>query len=191
LSTLESEAETAECVLRDAQEKVDVLNGQLAGLDFKFADPEAKFDRRRVKGVVAKLMRVSDPATATALEVVAGGKLFQVVVDTEVTGKALLAKGKLAKRVTIVPLNKIDGRGATDKQLSAAKDVSGGDAKLALSLGDVRRRREERHVLRLRQGFRVQGRRHRACRGVPQRRARQLRDGRGGLIKPLRVAHRG
>jgi structural maintenance of chromosome 2 len=134
LSTLESEAETAETVVREMQEKVDVLNGQLAGLDFKFADPEAKFDRRRVKGVVAKLMRVSDPATATALEVVAGGKLFQVVVDTEVTGKALLAKGKLAKRVTIVPLNKIDGRGATDTQLSAAKDVSGGDAKLALSL---------------------------------------------------------
>ena len=134
LAKLESEAETAETAVREMQEKVDVLNGQLAGLDFKFADPEAKFDRRRVKGVVARLMRVADPATATALEVVAGGKLFQVVVDTEVTGKALLAKGKLAKRVTIVPLNKIDGRGATEAQMAAAREVSNGDARLALSL---------------------------------------------------------
>jgi hypothetical protein len=35
-----------------------LLSGQLAGLDFKFRDPEAKFDRGRVKGVVAKLMQV-------------------------------------------------------------------------------------------------------------------------------------
>ena len=131
---LESAADAAEAALRSAQERVDVLNGQLAGLDFKFADPEAKFDRSRVKGVVAKLMRVADPAAATALEVVAGGKLFQVVVDTEVTGKALLAKGKLAKRVTIVPLNKIDGRAVEPARVAAAEAVSGGDARLALSL---------------------------------------------------------
>ena len=31
-----------------------------------------------------------------------------MVVDTEVTGKALLARGQLQKRVTIIPLNKID-----------------------------------------------------------------------------------
>ena len=53
-------------------------------------------------------MQVKDPAASTALEVVAGGKLYQVVVDTEVTGKALLSKGQLQKRVTIIPLNKID-----------------------------------------------------------------------------------
>jgi len=134
LGALEQESETAESAVRSAQERVDVLNGQLAGLDFKFADPEAKFDRRRVRGVVAKLMRVADPATATALEVVAGGKLFQVVVDTEVTGKALLAKGKLAKRVTIVPLNKIDGRPVSESQIAAAARASDGEARLALSL---------------------------------------------------------
>ena len=134
LGALEQESETAESAVRSAQERVDVLNGQLAGLDFKFADPEAKFDRRRVRGVVATLMRVADPATATALEVVAGGKLFQVVVDTEVTGKALLAKGKLAKRVTIVPLNKIDGRAVSESQIAAAARASDGDARLALSL---------------------------------------------------------
>ena len=86
-------------------------------------------------GVVAKLMRVADPATATALEVVAGGKLFQVVVDTEVTGKALLAKGKLAKRVTIVPLNKIDqGAPSPNRKSPPPRGLPDGDARLALSL---------------------------------------------------------
>ena len=59
-----------------------------------------------MKGVVAKLVRMKDPADATALEVAAGGKLYQVVVDTEATAKALLSKGQLRNRVTIVPLNK-------------------------------------------------------------------------------------
>ena len=79
-------------------------------------------------------MQVKDPAASTALEVVAGGKLYQVVVDTEVTGKALLSKGQLQKRVTIIPLNKIDARTCTGAQQKAADRVSNGDAKLALSL---------------------------------------------------------
>lgn len=78
-----------------------------AGLDFRFRDPEARFDRSRVKGVVAKLVTIKDTASATALEVAAGGKLFQVVVDTEATAKALLAKGQLRSRVTIIPINKV------------------------------------------------------------------------------------
>jgi hypothetical protein len=41
-------------------------------------DPERGWDHNRVKGVVAKLVRVKDPAVATALEVAAGGRLYQV-----------------------------------------------------------------------------------------------------------------
>ncbi len=41
-------------------------------------DPERGWDHGRVKGVVAKLVRVRDPAAATALEVAAGGRLYQV-----------------------------------------------------------------------------------------------------------------
>lgn len=40
-------------------------------------------------------------------QVAAGGKLFNVVVDTETTGKQLLQNGELRRRVTIIPLNKI------------------------------------------------------------------------------------
>ena len=134
VAELESRRDAADADVRAAQEKVDVLSGQLSGLDFKFKDPEARFDRSRVKGVVAKLMQVKDPAMSTALEVVAGGKLYQVVVDTEVTGKALLSKGQLQKRVTIIPLNKIDARTCTETQVAAAHRASKGDAQLALSL---------------------------------------------------------
>lgn len=41
------------------------------------------------------------------LQVAAGGKLYNVVVDTETTGKQLLQHGDLRRRVTIIPLNKI------------------------------------------------------------------------------------
>lgn len=47
-------------------------------MDFQYKDPDRGFDRASVKGVVAKLVRVKDPATTTALEVAAGGKLYQV-----------------------------------------------------------------------------------------------------------------
>lgn len=50
---------------------------RMAGLDFQFRDPERGFDRARVKGVMAKLVRIRDAATTTALEVAAGGKLYQ------------------------------------------------------------------------------------------------------------------
>ena len=44
----------------------------------------------------------------TALEIAAGGRLYNVVVDNEVVGKDLLQHGRLKKRVTIIPLNKIN-----------------------------------------------------------------------------------
>ena len=58
---------------------------------------------------MAQLLRVRDPATAMALEAVAGGKLHQVVVDNDRTAKALLSRGHLANRVTLIPLNKVRG----------------------------------------------------------------------------------
>lgn len=50
-------------------------------------------------------------------------QLYNIVVDTEETGKDLLQKGKLKKRYTIIPLNKI-----------AAKSISSDVIKKAQSL---------------------------------------------------------
>ena len=60
--------------------------------------------------------------------------MVQVVVDSDATSKALIAKGQLRQRVTIIPLNRVNARTASDRQLAAANKAAGQDAKLALSL---------------------------------------------------------
>lgn len=44
-------------------------------LQFDYRDPEKNFDRRKVSGLVCKLIKVKDVKNATALEVAAGGKV--------------------------------------------------------------------------------------------------------------------
>ncbi len=74
-----------------------------------------------MSGVVAELISVQRPETTTALEIAAGGKLYNVVVDTETTGKLLLSKGNLKRRVTIIPLNKIRPQVASRDTVKAAE----------------------------------------------------------------------
>lgn len=95
--------------IRELQEQADGLKRRVANIDFTYADPTPNFDRSRVKGLVAQLFTLDkDKSEAgTALEITAGGRLYNVVVDTEITGTQLLQNGKLRKRVTIIPLNKI------------------------------------------------------------------------------------
>ena len=58
-------------------------------------------------------------------QVAAGGKLYNVVVDSEQTGKLLLEKGGLRRRITIIPLNKIEGSSIPQRvQETASKLVS-------------------------------------------------------------------
>jgi len=118
----------------DLQEKVEALSGELRGLEFEFADPERGFNRNRVKGTLAKLVRVQDENAYTALEVAAGGKLYQVVVDTEETGKKVLTKGQLKRRVTIIPLNKVQAKQLPNNVVERARNVSGGEAKPSIDL---------------------------------------------------------
>ncbi|XP_051143191.1 structural maintenance of chromosomes protein 2-1-like [Andrographis paniculata] len=117
------------------KEEARILSSQLSNVEFSYNDPEKNFDRSRVKGVVAKLIKVKDKSAMVALEVAAGGKLFNVVVDSEDTGKKLLQKGSLRRRVTIIPLNKIQSHPATQRVQNAAVNLVGkGNAEVALSL---------------------------------------------------------
>ena len=81
----------------------------MSNIDFNYSDPSPNFDRAKVKGLVAQLFTMDrqHSRAAMALEVCAGGRLYNVVVDNAETGTQLLQKGKLKKRVTIIPLNKI------------------------------------------------------------------------------------
>lgn len=105
---LEEEIATRSQTVSDLREKVDASQSSLNHLlNFDYSSPSRDFDRKKVKGLLIRLVSVKDPKQATALEIAAGGKLYNVVVDSEQTGKDLLAKGNLKKRVTIIPLNKI------------------------------------------------------------------------------------
>ncbi|GMF08858.1 unnamed protein product [[Candida] boidinii] len=60
--------------------------------------------------------------------------VFNIVVDTEVTGSQLLEKGRLRKRVTIIPLNKISVRRTSTQALNSAKRLCPNKVELALNL---------------------------------------------------------
>ncbi|XP_068669506.1 structural maintenance of chromosomes protein 2-1-like [Aristolochia californica] len=117
------------------KDEIRILSGKLANVQFTYRDPVKNFDRSKVKGVVARLIKVKDKSAMTALEVTARGKLFNVVVDTENTGKQLLQNGDLRRRVTIIPLNKIQSHAVPQRvQEAASRLVGEGNAALALCL---------------------------------------------------------
>lgn len=121
--------------VQNLKDEIRNISAQLASVEFTYRDPMKNFDRSKVKGVIAKLLKVKDGSTMTALEVTAGGKLFNVVVDTENTGKQLLQNGDLRRRVTIIPLNKIQSHTVPPRvQHAAVKLVGKENAELALSL---------------------------------------------------------
>ncbi|KAI3970129.1 hypothetical protein MKW92_029745 [Papaver armeniacum] len=122
-------------VVQKLRDETRILSGQSARAQFTYRDPVKDFDRSKVKGMIAKLVKVKDSSTLTALEVTAGGKLYNVVVDNENTGAQLIEKGGLRNRVTIVPLNKIQHNVLhADVQQDAVKMVGDGNGDIALSL---------------------------------------------------------
>lgn len=135
-SSLRDRKDVESKAVRQLLEKRDAVKSKLAVLDFDYADPVRGFDRSQVKGLVASLVSVSQEhfTAATALEVCAGGRLYNVVVENEVVGSQLLDKGQLRKRVTMIPLNKINAFVASAKTLDAVKKVSKDRAHLALTL---------------------------------------------------------
>lgn len=122
--------------IRNLRQESDGLKRRVANIDFNYADPVPNFDRSKVKGLVAQLFTLDKEHTraGTALEICAGGRLYNVVVDTEVTGTQLLKNGKLRKRVTIIPLNKISAFKASAQTIATAHKIAPGKVNLALSL---------------------------------------------------------
>ncbi|KAK4995780.1 Structural maintenance of chromosomes protein 2, partial [Elasticomyces elasticus] len=133
---MHSEEATLQNRIRELREQIDTLRRRVAKIDFSYSDPSPNFDRSRVKGLVAQLFNLEEQHTraGTALEICAGGRLYNVVVDTAETGTQLLQNGELKKRVTIIPLNKIAAFRATAEKIGAAQKLAPGKVDLALSL---------------------------------------------------------
>ena len=122
--------------IRELRQEADEMRRKVANIDFSYSDPTPNFDRSRVKGLVAQLFTLDKNHTRAgiALEICAGGRLYNVVVDSASTGKQLLENGRLKKRVTIIPLNKISAFRASAAKVGAAQNLAPGKVDLALSL---------------------------------------------------------
>ncbi|KAF6005699.1 hypothetical protein HII13_005533 [Brettanomyces bruxellensis] len=92
--------------------------------------------QKSVKGLAGELFSLpeNNASAATALEVCAGRRLFNVVVDNQVVGAQLLEHGKLRRRVTLIPLNKIRARITERSKVQMAKQIGPHNVDLALDL---------------------------------------------------------
>ncbi|KAG0369594.1 RecF/RecN/SMC [Gamsiella multidivaricata] len=117
-------------------EQIEYTSRKVSGLDFQYSNPTPNFDRSTVKGLVAELFTVhpENMNAVTALEICAGGRLYNIVVDNEVVGSQLLQNGRLRKRVTIIPLNKISAFRAHAQKIATAQKLAPGKVNLALTL---------------------------------------------------------
>merc|ERR550514_1218438 len=122
---LEAKHRRERMLTEELRAKVQQHESALERLNFNYNQPN-NFDASRVKGVVANLIQLKPEfhRYTTAVEVAAGGRMFMVVVDNEQTAKTLLdTPGCMRKRVTLIPLNKIDTRITGDAQVQKAKQI--------------------------------------------------------------------
>ncbi|SCZ87647.1 BZ3500_MvSof-1268-A1-R1_Chr2-2g05113 [Microbotryum saponariae] len=121
--------------VRKLLEERDAIKSNLAQLDFSYTIPHRGFDQSQVKGLVANLVSLDESNfhAATALEVAAGGRLYNVVVQDENVGADLIKGGQMRKRVTFIPLSKIKASVASKETLRTVSKVSP-QTKLALSM---------------------------------------------------------
>ncbi|GLB42839.1 putative condensin complex subunit SMC2 [Lyophyllum shimeji] len=135
-TAFEDKLRNAKAEVRALSDQHDQLKQSLGTVNFDYTTPSPSFDRRRVKGRAATLIGLEEQHydKATALEIAAGGKLYQVVVEDEKVGAELIKNGQLKKRVTLIPLNKISTHRLSAKQLEAAQRLAPGKVHPALSL---------------------------------------------------------
>ncbi|KAH8252589.1 hypothetical protein KR032_000667 [Drosophila birchii] len=118
---------------RELKRELDRCNA--ARYDLQYQDPEPNFDRRKVRGMVGKLFQVNDMQNSMALVTTAGGSLYSYVTDDDVTCKKILQRGQLQRRVTFIPINKIQS-GALQRQVVdyAQNKVGAENVQWAMSL---------------------------------------------------------
>lgn len=121
--------------IRNLRDRIEHFEASKPHASFKYRDPETNFNRSSVKGVVCRLINCPDNTYGTALETAAGGKLYNVVVDTDTTSKKLLQRGDLQTRTTFIPLNKISAYKMDQNTIRMAQELVGEEnCKPALSL---------------------------------------------------------
>lgn len=112
----------------------EILSRYASRVEVQFRDPETNFDRSKVKGRVIRLFTLENERYATALEQVAGGKLFNIIVDTETTSSLLLSRRCFDYGVILIPNNRINYKPIPQEKLRQINEMFGNDARLAIDL---------------------------------------------------------
>jgi structural maintenance of chromosome 2 len=80
---LVAQRQALETQVRALSGQVESLASRLTEFELDLSEADRSLDRSKIKGLVAQLIEVKEAKYATALEVTAGGRLYNVVVDTE------------------------------------------------------------------------------------------------------------
>lgn len=93
-------------------------------LNFEYS-PIPGFDPSCVRGPICNLFTLKDPKYARAVEAASGGRLYDIVVNTNDQCKEILDKGNLKRRHNLIALNKVQGRSVDRKSVESAKKLAG------------------------------------------------------------------
>jgi chromosome segregation ATPase len=90
------------------KQECNVVRSRLSQLNFNYT-PLPGFNTHKVKGLVTTLLTLKpeDHGKSTMLEITAGGKLYNVIVEDEHMGKDLLKCSSIKKCMMLILLNKI------------------------------------------------------------------------------------
>jgi structural maintenance of chromosome 2 len=124
-------------VLKELENNKKRLQSQFYQLNFYYQDPHNGFDRSKVKGKVFMLIRIREKIHEKALEIGAGGRLFNIVVENEIVSKQLIERESFGRNVTIIPNNKIRFKAINDSAIDFASKTArelGGLARPAYEL---------------------------------------------------------
>lgn len=124
--------------LDQSYQELNHIKREVGNFEFNYAKPYADFDPLSVKGVAMELFGLKESETdkALAVQLCAGGRLYNVVVDNSNTATALLDKGQLRRRVTFIPLDKITTWQIPKDKVAYAKRKCPDKVEVALDLID-------------------------------------------------------
>lgn len=94
--------------------------------------PSADFDKNLVRGRVIRLFTIREDKYARALEEVAGGRLYSVIVETEEVATVMMKRRCFKHREVLIPNNKISSREVPKELIDYVTQVTEGRAIHAL-----------------------------------------------------------
>ena len=112
----------------------EILSRYGSRLELQYRDPELNFNRNKVKGRVIRNFILKNEKYTRAIEQVAGGKLYNIIVDNENTSSILLQRKCFDYGVTLIPLNKISYKKIDENKIKKIEEETNNEAQLALNL---------------------------------------------------------